>query len=160
MAAEMTLPERSAFAQRIFQLMNGAIAVLLRSPLHGPLSASTLLLRFSGRKSGKIYTFPVGYYDYQGDTLALIPLHDWWKNLRGGVPVTVWLKGHRLSGTAQASMGDAAAVAELERLIAGSKYLRRLYKIKADAAGQIDLERTHSVAAALPLVRIRLNPRA
>src|SRR5262245_53647511 len=83
--------------------LNALIAGLLRSPLHGLLSKSTLILSFKGRATGKIYTFPVGYYRHSGDSLIVIPLHRWWKNLCGDVPVTIWLKGRKYAGVADAS---------------------------------------------------------
>ncbi len=104
-----------------------------------------------------MYTFPVGYYDLQGSTLFVIPLHRWWKNLRGNVPVTVWLKGRKYQGTADATQGDEKTVKELQRLIENSSNLIRLYKIPRNDLGQLDSQRTHDVAQSLPLVRIWLS---
>src|SRR5690349_4264399 len=110
MTAKSFSTER-AFAPRwITTPLNALIAGMLRSPLHGALSASTLILSFRGRKSGKQYTFPVGYYAHESDTLYIIPLHPWWKNLQGNVPVTIWLKGRKYSATADAAQGDDATV--------------------------------------------------
>src|SRR5207244_3790073 len=99
MAAKPSVTERKFMPKSVTAPLNALIGGLLRSPLHGLLSSSTLILSFRGRKSGKQYTFPVGYYDRRGDTLAVIPLHPWWKNLQGHVPVTIWLKGRKYAGT-------------------------------------------------------------
>lgn len=141
----------------VITVLNGLISMLLRSPLHGVLSKSSIVLSFKGYRSGKLYAFPVGYYDLQGNTLSVIPLHGWWKNLRGNVPVTVWLKGRKYQGSADATKGDEKTVNELRRLIENSANLIRLYKIQQNDLGQLDSQRTYQVAESLPLVRIRLT---
>jgi hypothetical protein len=140
-------------------VLNALISVLLRSPLHRLLSDSTLILSFTGRKSGKIYTFPVGYYQLKRDTLTLIPLHGWWKNLRSSVPITIWLKGRKYSGTAEAFQGDEATINELQQLIAGSANLMRVYMIERDTEGNPDAEHISQVARSLPLVHIKFTIR-
>lgn len=50
--------------------MNNGPTLLLRSPLHGVLRDSVLLITFRGRKSGKAYTTPVNYL-HEGDTILL-----------------------------------------------------------------------------------------
>ena len=66
--------------------MNGFPAMLLRSSLHGLMSKKTLLITFTGRKSGKRYTTPIVYLR-EGDTFLVATNSPWWKNLRGGVPI-------------------------------------------------------------------------
>jgi hypothetical protein len=55
------------------------VVALLRSPLHGFMDRSTLLLTYTGRKSGKAYTTPVNYLR-DGDTLLVVSSckHIWW----------------------------------------------------------------------------------
>jgi hypothetical protein len=139
-------------------MLNALISALLRSPLHRLLSNRCIVLSFKGRKSGKTYTFPVGYYEQQGDACLVVPLHIWWKNLRGHVPVTVWLKGRKYQGTADAFRGDEATVQEIQRLFQTSPDLRRVYKLPLDAQGLVDSERALQIARTLPLVRLRLTP--
>jgi deazaflavin-dependent oxidoreductase (nitroreductase family) len=83
-------------------LINPLVKFLLRSPLHGLLSDRLLLLTFTGRKSGRTYTTPVGYIR-EDDTLYVITEAPWWKNMRRGAPVTVRVKGRRRSGHAEAT---------------------------------------------------------
>lgn len=140
--------------------LNWLISILLRSPFHGALSRSTMVISFRGAKTGKQFTFPVGYYDLQGNRLFVIPLHGWWTNLRGNAPVTVWLKGRKYQGAADASRGDEQTVQELERLVEESANLIRLYKIPRNDQGRLEPDRLRQVAHALPLVRIRLDREA
>jgi hypothetical protein len=143
--------------KQMIAILNALIGGLLRSPLHGLLSNSTLVLSFSGRKSGKVYTFPVGYYDLKDESVIVIPLHDWWKNLRDGVPVTVWLKGRQYAGRAEAFYKHEATVKELDRLIRDSANLKRVFKIPLDGEGQPDPNRVRQVAEFLALIRIQLK---
>ena len=41
---------------------NDFMAWVLRSPFHGMLSNGMMLITVTGRKTGKAYTTPVGYY--------------------------------------------------------------------------------------------------
>ena len=157
MTIDPMIAERPAASPFVANVINPVIAALLRSPLHGALSSSTIVLSFKGRKSGKVYTLPVGYYELQSDSLVVIPLHRWWKNLQGNVPVTVWLKGRKYSGVANAMQGDEATVDALQQIIANSANLMRVYKIQHDANGQPDTNAIRHVAQSLALVRIRLT---
>ncbi len=71
---------------------NGFISWVLRSPLHGMLSNSMMLITVTGRKTGKKYTLPVGYYR-EDQCLWVLTSRDrtWWKNLKGGAEVSLLL---------------------------------------------------------------------
>ena len=77
-----------------FPLINFAMKVLLRSPLHFVVSSHILLITFSGRRTGRSFTTPVRYLR-EGSTVRLFssPQANWWKNLRGGAAVSVTIKG-------------------------------------------------------------------
>lgn len=79
------------------KLYNPIVILLLHSPLHGLMDKSMILITLTGRKSGKKYTVPVSYVR-DGDTLFMISQkeHTWWRNLRGGAEVTLYLQGHPL----------------------------------------------------------------
>jgi hypothetical protein len=46
----------------IFKIMNQVMKGLLRSPLHRLLDGTLVLLTYTGRRTGKQYTFPIGYF--------------------------------------------------------------------------------------------------
>jgi deazaflavin-dependent oxidoreductase (nitroreductase family) len=105
----------------INDLGNRFMPWLLRSRLHRLVSGSILLITFTGRKSGQTYTTPVQYMQ-QGSTLTVFTQRRrvWWKNLRGGAPVTLLLRGQPRQATAYAlTIEDDAA-----RMRAG---VRRMY---------------------------------
>ena len=93
------------------KLYNPIVIALLRSPLHSLMDKSTILVTITGRKSGKKYTFPISYMR-DGDTLMMISQreHSWWKNLRGGAQVTLYLQGRTLKARGEV-FTDAEIVA-------------------------------------------------
>lgn len=84
--------------------------VVLRSPVHGMVSKALLLITFTGRKTGKSYTTPVSY-SRQGDQVYVFTHAVWWKNLCGGAPVTLRLRGQELRGVARPVDEDKQAIA-------------------------------------------------
>ena len=142
---------------RFQRLYNPVVRWLLRSPLHRLLSGSTILLTYTGRRSGRRYATPVGYRR-DGATLLAIGAgkHTWWRNLRGGASVTVRVGGHDYRGTATAFEG-AAAVTEggLLTLLRQVPYYRAHWRVALDASGKptdpADLAR---IAADNAVVRI------
>jgi deazaflavin-dependent oxidoreductase (nitroreductase family) len=91
---------------------NDFMSWVLRSPLHGMLSNGMLLITVKGRKTGRQYTTPVGYYRENG-YLWVITSRDrtWWKNLRGGAEVSLLLKHKPVIALAEPDL-DAKAVEE------------------------------------------------
>jgi hypothetical protein len=94
--------------------MNPAMTLLLRSPLHGPISKRLLLLTFTGHKSGKQFTTPLSYEREGDDTLIVITRRPWWKNFQGGSPVKVRLQGKTRDAVATA-VTDIKTVADYIR---------------------------------------------
>jgi deazaflavin-dependent oxidoreductase (nitroreductase family) len=66
---------------------------MLRSPLSVFMNG-LLLITVTGRKTGRLISTPVNYVK-DGNTLLITSKVDrtWWKNLRGGAPVTLRLNG-------------------------------------------------------------------
>jgi hypothetical protein len=103
------------------RFVNPVMSALLRSPLHGLLSRQVFLLTVTGRRSGRRFTLPLGYVR-DGDALLVVAQHSdqkrWWRNLRGGAPVALHLRGRRAIGRAEVIETPLAVAAEIERLIA------------------------------------------
>ena len=112
------------------KLYNPLVLLLLRSPLHAAMSNSTMLLTFSGRKSGRTYTTPVNYVR-DGDELLVVGSreHSWWKNLRGAAVVSVRVRGREMRGEAEAFEGEAAEEGLLAVLRVVPAY-RRYWKVE------------------------------
>jgi len=84
----MRLPEP------LFLIINPMMRMLLRSPLHFVQSKSLMLITFTGRKSGRLFTTPVRYVRV-GDTVRCFTSAEnlWWRNLRGGAAVSLRIEG-------------------------------------------------------------------
>ena len=84
----MKLPEAA------FSIINPVVRGLLRSPIHGLISESLMLVTYTGRKSQRRFTTPVRYVP-AGDSVRCFtsPETLWWRSLRGGADVVLRLQG-------------------------------------------------------------------
>jgi hypothetical protein len=93
---------------------NPGIRLLLQSPLHGLASRQLALITVTGRRSGREYTFPVGFRR-DGDVVK-VPVgwpqrKRWWRNLRGeGAPVRLRIRGRDHAGHAVARGDERSGV--------------------------------------------------
>src|SRR3954465_11012793 len=82
---------------------NRAVRLLLRSRLHPLLSRRLALITVTGRRTGQRHTLPVGYAE-RGSVItirAAAPERKrWWRNLVGGAPVELRLRGEQRTGRA------------------------------------------------------------
>lgn len=87
---------------------------ILRSPLHGLLSNGMMLIIITGRKTGRKYTTPVGYYE-EGGFLWVITSRDrtWWKNLQGGAAVELLLKRQPVQAFADVDLDETSVQARM-----------------------------------------------
>jgi hypothetical protein len=84
---------------------NPIVAAILRSPAHGLLSRSVMLLAVRGRRTGIWHTMPVGYVSQDGELEVLVANRRrkaWWRNLEGGAPVELVLRGRVVPARAEA----------------------------------------------------------
>jgi hypothetical protein len=80
----------------LFSPMNPLILFLLRSPLHAIASKGLMIVSWSGRKSGALFSIPVGYQRDGDAIIVLISKPDqksWWKNFRTPWPAELLIKG-------------------------------------------------------------------
>jgi deazaflavin-dependent oxidoreductase (nitroreductase family) len=93
---------------------NDFMSWVLRSPLHGMLSNGMMLITVTGRKTGKTYITPVGYYE-EGGYLWVITSRErtWWRNLQGGAKVGLLLKRKPVHGTAEIELDEKSVEARM-----------------------------------------------
>ena len=145
------------------KFVNPIVRLILQSPLHGIMSTSLLLITYQGRKSGKAYTLPVQYI--QDDHLIYIlpgapEQKTWWRNLRGGAPVSLQLVGKTLSGKADVFEGIAGIpqitqglILFLQRFPAAAK----MHGVHVDKDGSFDKDEVSRVATSTVVVRVELD---
>jgi hypothetical protein len=95
----------------LFLIINPVMRFILRSPVHGLLSNSLMLITFTGRKSGKQFTTPVRYIQ-SGNTVKCFTAaeNQWWRNLRSGARVSLLIKGQLHDYQAQATFDNPADI--------------------------------------------------
>jgi hypothetical protein len=94
----------------LMKVVNPVLTALLRSPWHGRLSGQLAILTFTGRRSGRRFSTPVGY-TLAGDAILIPTESRWQRNLRGGARVSVRPRGEERAGTAEI-ISDEAALTE------------------------------------------------
>lgn len=136
--------------------VNSAMKLMLRSPVHGMVSKTILLISFSGRKSGKTYTTPVSY-SQSGDQVFIFTHADWWKNLRSSPSVTLRIRGRELQGLAAPVAKDKQAIAaalsaHLRVVPSDAKY----YGVTFDEQGDPRAEEVEQAVQSVVMVRVEL----
>ncbi len=130
--------------------------IALRSPLHGMVSKTTLLITFTGRKSGKSYTTPVSYSQF-GDKVYIFSHANWWKNLEGGRPVTLRLQGRDLQGLAEPVVTDKQAIAaRLAQHLRRVPFDARFYGVTFDDQGNPRADQVEAGAQNAVMIRVQL----
>jgi deazaflavin-dependent oxidoreductase (nitroreductase family) len=122
-----------------------------------------LLITVRGRRSGRTYTLPV-QFARTGATIYIVPgapAHKtWWRNLRGGARVQLWLRGQHVAGSAEVIPGaaDPGAVKEgLQVYLRRFPGMARMYHVRRGAGGILDPDDLRAAAARTVLVRMRID---
>jgi deazaflavin-dependent oxidoreductase (nitroreductase family) len=134
---------------------------LLKSPFHSIISKNTMLMTYTGRKSGKTYTTPMNYLALNG-ALYTTSYRDrvWWRNLRGGADVTLSLRGEKVPARAE-TIEDQSDVADaLQQYLKTAPQFAKYMDVKLDEAGDPDSEDITRLAQNVVMVRTQLNGHA
>lgn len=135
--------------------VNNAMKFVLRSPAHGMVSKFTTLITFTGCKSGKTYTTPVSYSQFD-DQVYIFTHANWWKNLCGGAPVTLTLRGQDLKGVAEPVVDDKNTIAtylaaHLRNVPSDAKY----YNVTFEEHGNLNTEEVEKAVQTVVMIRVR-----
>jgi deazaflavin-dependent oxidoreductase (nitroreductase family) len=144
-----------------FSRLNPLIAGILRSPLHALLSGGLMLLTVTGRRSGRRFTFPVGYQRH-GDELTVMVSEarskSWWRNFREVGVVEMRVRGRELSGEAQlVAPGSAEFRSSCERTLRRMPWLGRVFRVDYDRQRGLGEEQLERLGEEIAVVRIRLG---
>src|SRR5262245_1987421 len=155
---------RRHWTAAIYTRANPLLRWLLASRWHGAMSDRILLLRITGRRTGRRYTIGVGYAEAGDGTLDVLVSdasnRTWWRNFIGGGPVDVVLRGgeHTAHATAhRAPSPDFKAIADRSMTaIVGASGAQRFFAVAAPVPGQglrqEELERLAGFAVAVSIV--------
>lgn len=136
--------------------VNNAMKFVLRSPAHGIVSKFTLLITFTGRVSGKTYTTPVSYSQFDNQ-IYIFSHANWWKNLCGGAPVTLSIRGQEIKGLAEPIADDKIVIAA--RLAAHLRNVpsdARYYEVTFDEHGIPRAEEVEKAVQTVVMICVRL----
>ncbi len=138
---------------------NPFMKALLRSPWHSVASREIMLIAVTGRKSGKTYTTPVNYVQ-KGNQLSVISQRKrtWWRNLRGGAAVIVYLRGKKLAATAEVMEDSASVAASLLRHLQAMHQYAEPLGVGKDENDQFILADVARAATTKVMVRLGYLP--
>lgn len=105
--------------KKLFGLVNKVVVLLSETPLHRLFSHQVMVLRFSGRRSGRAYAIPVSYGrdEATGKVTCMTDVSGvWWKNLLAVDSIEITLKGVRLTVSTRVEATDQKAIS---RALAG-----------------------------------------
>jgi hypothetical protein len=138
---------------------NVIVSTMLRTPLlHRLISKQLLLLTFTGRKSGKRYTTPVGYLR-DGNTVTIMTkwFRPWWRNFQVTAPVELLIEGKTYHGEGKALTDEAAIVPILANVIRQSPYNAGFYGVRMVAPNQPDMDDLRLIAPKVVALQITLK---
>jgi deazaflavin-dependent oxidoreductase (nitroreductase family) len=121
------------------------------------MSSSTMLIRYTGRKSGKPYEVPVNYVSVGGDLLTTSETNRvWWRNLRGGVEVQVHIKGKAYKAHALVKEGAEQVAEELNLIFQQVPQWAKYFNVSLDGSGQPEAADLAKAASGRVVIRTKL----
>lgn len=140
----------------VMRVANVFIKALLRSPLHGVASKRLLILDYTGRKSGRRYSFPL-VYRRDGEVVTLIAGNPWWINVRGGGAVTLRIAGADVRGIATPVEDRGRAERALLALLEEVPRLAKMYNATLTPDGRPDRRGVGAAIETQVAVLVRLD---
>jgi hypothetical protein len=119
-----------------------------------------------GRRSGRVYTIPVGHHDV-GDAIVVMVSdaahRQWWRNFHGGAPATLWIDGRAVAADGiVVPPASAEFAARAEQAFRRAGFVAGIFGIAFDpAVGLTDAQRDALAAyARIVVFRRRAVPTA
>ena len=141
------------------KISNTFMSLLLRSPLHGIFSSGMMVLTYKGRKTGRQISVPIGYNVQSDGSLLSTSLRSrtWWRNLRGGAPVALHLKGRSRKAYGEAMQAPIDVMKELDDLFRLKPSQARYFGLQLGPEGLPDSTGLQRLAKDRVVVRFELE---
>ena len=132
--------------------------IILPTALHKITSKATLLIRFTGKKSGKSFTTPVNYTQI-GNTLRITSLctRHWWRNLKTNPEVTIILRGKEVNGVAEVIEERGAVANELNHYLTPAPGMARYFNVTSNPDGSFDEKDLFNTADGRVVVKVEIE---
>ena len=102
--------------EALFPIINRIVRLLMRSPLHGLMSASIMVVHYRGRKSGRDMATPVRYHRVGPVLRCMTADHvQWWRNVAAQPEVSLRVAGRLQSYTGSVLTKDPAVLEPMLR---------------------------------------------
>ncbi|GAB4521832.1 MAG: nitroreductase/quinone reductase family protein [Anaerolineae bacterium] len=138
--------------------MNRMMSTMLKLPvLHRMVSKSILLITFTGRKSGKTFTTPVGYL-WEGSTVTILTkrFRKWWQNFVTPAPVTLRLQGRNVQGEAVAITDVDGITPILAHMVEVHPREADIFEVRVEN-GKADLASVRQAAERVVIIQVTLK---
>lgn len=156
-AAPANMAQReTTWRSLLMQTANRFVGLLLRSPFHRFLGKNLTLFTYTGRKSRRRYSFPLGYFR-DGQTIAIFAGNPWWKNFREPAPVMLYIDGQPRDGMAQVVTRPGEAQGWLLAYLRALPSYAKFYDVTLDAEGRPDVASVARAGQSKVVVRIDLD---
>jgi hypothetical protein len=122
-------------------MFNRFIIWLVGSPFHKLISDSFVVLKYKGRRSGKLHAVPVNYVivnDSGGRRRLWITSKQervWWRNFIGGHEATLMLQGKAVRSELFAQVGQGEVAAGLAAYLGSNSRAARYFNVRLDDHG-------------------------
>jgi len=144
--------------QAVLRVLNPTLRFLMRTPLGGALRNGLIVLKFSGRKSGRRYEVVTAPHHLDGK-LVVLTAAPWRVNFRGGRDLEWDHHGHTASGRG-VLVEEPQAVAEIyHRIISelGPKMAARRTPVKVNVSRVPTVDELAALARGTGLSAVRLS---
>ncbi len=142
---------------QISTALNPCITRVLSSHLHWPVSTQIMLVKFTGKKSGRVFTTPMAYHQF--DDVILIALaetkgRNWWRNYREVAPMDLLIKGKWVSGFASVLTPENPEYKSwFEAIFSRASFIPKIFLADYDKRRGLSAEQIDSLHAKSGLVK-------
>ena len=138
-------------------MSNWFISWLLRSPFHGCISSSTMLITYIGRRSGKEFSTPVNYVRVGANLwVATTSQRTWWRNFKGEWPIKVLLQREQLEGVARAITDPVRVIHTFGEYLSEKPQKAKYFNVTLESDGNINQDDLVREAEQRVMVEIKI----